>query len=325
LGGLSFLDKKNVDSRAVFHPSQCRFLPTYSKIVLLIGEFNMKKLFFIILLFTIGLSAAEKKKLYVSKVIPQGSVPESISSTIVSRIKLALLEKYQKDYQIVSDEDISVMYKKAAELQKNSCDADSCLRQIAEMVDADEIIYGKVSASKNNTIQVSLTSLSRDKKTLRLETKGIVEESFPESQYSHYIRELTLKCMDKGYTINKSVAFQTEIQITPISFSKVEGVNLNKIDFKTDDALLKKFSGFFEKEIAEADALFSAGKYADARKEYEELLEKFNKEVPPSKKPLLKDVEPSLKKRIGLSVTMYYKTRVEAVDREVEKLSKEKD
>jgi hypothetical protein len=117
LDGLSFLDKKNVDSRAVFHQSQCRFLSTFSKIVLFIGEFKMKKLFYIILLFTIGLSAAEKKKLYVSKVIPQGNVPESISNTIVSRIKLVLLEKYQKDYQIVSDEDISVMYKKAAELQ----------------------------------------------------------------------------------------------------------------------------------------------------------------------------------------------------------------
>lgn len=285
----------------------------------------MRILLYLTLLYTIGLSAAEKKKLYVSKVTPYGPVPEIVSSTIVSRIKLALIENYQKDYQIVSDDDIAVMYKKAAELQKTSCDADSCLRQIAEMVDADEILYGKVTSSKNNTIQVSLTSLSRDKKTLRLDTKGIVEESFPESQYNHYIRELTLKCMDKGYTINRNVAFQTDIQITPISFSRVEGVNLNKIDFKTDDALLKKFSGFFEKEIAEADALFSSGKYAEARKDYEGLLEKFNREVPSSKKSLLKDVEPSLKKRIGLSVAMYYKTRVETVDKEVEKLSKEKD
>ena len=284
----------------------------------------MRIVLYITLLFTIGLYANEKKKLYVSKVTPQGEVPATISNNIVGRIKLALIEKYAKEYYIVSDEDISVMYKKAAELQK-TCDAESCLRQIAEMVDADEIIYGKVTSAKNSTIQVSLTNLLRDKKTLRLDTKGIVEESFPESQYNHYIRELTLKCMDKGYTINRNVAFQTDIQITPISFSRVEGVNLNKIDFKTDDALLKKFSGFFEKEIAEADALFSSGKYAEARKDYEGLLEKFNREVPPSKKSLLKDVEPSLKKRIGLSVAMYYKTRVETVDKEVEKLSKEKD
>jgi hypothetical protein len=56
-----------------------------------------------------------------------------------NKVKMAILEKYAKAYYIVSDEDVLIMYKKAAELQK-TCDAETCLRQIAEAIDADEVL-----------------------------------------------------------------------------------------------------------------------------------------------------------------------------------------
>ncbi len=79
---------------------------------------------------------------------------------------MAILEKHAKSYYIVSDENVLIMYKKVAELQR-TCDAETCLRQIAEAIDADEVVYGNLY-SKNGMLTLSLNNLQRDRKTLKL-------------------------------------------------------------------------------------------------------------------------------------------------------------
>jgi len=236
---------------------------------------------------------------------------------------MAILEKYAKSYYIVSDEDVLIMYKKAAELQR-TCDAETCLRQIAEAIDADEVIYGNLY-KKGTMLALSLNNLQRDKKTLKMGSKSVVEESFPESQFDHFVKEIASKAMDPSYKINKTPDFNMDIQITPVSFSKVEGVELTRINLKTDDSVIQKNLDFFQKKIQEADGLYSSGKYKDARLEYQNLVRRFEEKIPPSTREKMKDVIPSLQKRIANSVSMEYKLRIEKIDKEVEEISRMKD
>jgi hypothetical protein len=286
------------------------------------------KHFFSFILLSILLSQtiygeAEKKKLYVSKITATKDVSESLQKSAANKVKMAILEKYAKSYYIVSDEDVLIMYKKAAELQR-TCDAETCLRQIAEAIDADEVIYGNLY-TKGGMLVLSLNNLQRDKKTLKMGSKSVVEESFPESQFDHFVKEIASKAMDPSYKINKTPDFNLDIQITPVSFSKVEGVELTRINLKTDDSVIQKNLDFFQKKIQEADVLYGAGKYKEARLEYQNIVKRFEEKIPPTTREKMKDVIPSLQKRISNSVSMEYKLRIEKIDREVEEISKMKD
>jgi hypothetical protein len=281
-------------------------------------------LFLLFLTLSISLLAdPEKKKLYVSKITATKEVSESIQKSVVNKIKMAILEKHAKLYYIVSDEDVLIMYKKAAELQR-TCDAEICLRQIAEAIDADEVVYGNLY-SKNGMLTLSLNNLQRDKKTLKMGSKSVVEESFPESQFDHFAREIASKAMDPSYKINKTPDFNMNIQITPVSFTKVEGVELSKINLKTDDSVIQKNLDFFQKKIQEADLLYGGGKYKEARLEYQSIVQKFLEKIPPTTQEKMKDVIPSLQKRIANSVSMEFKLRIEKIDREVEEISRMKE
>jgi hypothetical protein len=288
----------------------------------------MKKKFLLLLLACLFLQGklfaeAEKKKLYVSKITATKDVSDAIQKSVGNKVKMAILEKYAKAYYIVSDEDVLIMYKKAAELQK-TCDAETCLRQIAEAIDADEVIYGNLY-TKSGLISLSLNNLQRDKKTLKVGSKSVVDESFPESQFDHFVKEIASKAMDPSYKINKTPDFNMDIQITPVSFTKVEGVELSKINLKADDSVVQKNLDFFQKKIQEADVLYGAGKYKDARLEYQSIVKRFEEKIPPSTREKMKDVIPSLQKRIANSVSMEYKLRIEKIDKEVEEISRLKE
>jgi hypothetical protein len=288
----------------------------------------MKKKFLLLLLACLFLQGmlfaeAEKKKLYVSKITATKDVSDAIQKSVGNKVKMAILEKYARSYYIVSDEDVLIMYKKAAELQK-TCDAETCLRQIAEAIDADEVIYGNLY-TKSGLISLSLNNLQRDKKTLKMGSKSVVDESFPESQFDHFVKEIASKAMDPSYKINKTPDFNMDIQITPVSFTKVEGVELSKINLKADDSVVQKNLDFFQKKIQEADVLYGAGKYKDARLEYQSIVKRFEEKIPPSTREKMKDVIPSLQKRIANSVSMEYKLRIEKIDKEVEEISRLKE
>jgi hypothetical protein len=281
-------------------------------------------LFTLYLTLSISLNAdTEKKKLYVSKINSTKDVPESLQKSIVNKVKMAILEKYAKMYYIVSDEDVFIMYKKAADLQK-TCDAEKCLQQIADAIDADEIVYGNLYF-KAGMLTLSLNNLQRDRKTLSMGSKSVVEETFPESQFDHFVKEIALKIVDSTYKINKNPDFTANIQITPVSFSKVEGVELTRINLKTDDSVVQKNLDFFQRKISEADLLFGAGKYKEARVEYQTIVKRFEEKIPSSTREKMKDVEISLQKRIINAVSMEYKIQIEAIDREVEEIAKRRE
>ena len=106
-----------------------------------------------------------KKKLYISEIKADG-IPEALARSMREQIRLAIFEKYGMQYYVVSDEDITLMYKKAQELMVQNCNAESCMTQIADAIDADEIIYGTLRRN-GNQLQLVANNLQRDKKSLK--------------------------------------------------------------------------------------------------------------------------------------------------------------
>jgi len=145
-----------------------------------------------------------QKKLYISKINFSSSVPETIRSSLGNRIKLIVIQRFGSKYRVVSDKDIALMNQKAAQLMKQGCDESTCMTQIADAIDADEIIYGDVFF-ENGSIVLSLTNLDRDKENFTLTSKSVVDLSFQEKQYDVYIKEITYKLLDPKYKMNLNV------------------------------------------------------------------------------------------------------------------------
>jgi hypothetical protein len=83
------------------------------------------------------------------------------------------------------------------------------MTQIADAIDADEIIYGDVFF-ENGSIVLSLTNLDRDKENFTLTSKSVVDLSFQEKQYEIYIKEITYKLLDPKYKMELNVIDYTD-------------------------------------------------------------------------------------------------------------------
>ncbi len=267
------------------------------------------------------LSANSKKKLYLSKVNVLQGVPAGIKSSIINRIKLNVLEKYEDKYQIVSDSDVALMNQKAAQLQKQGCSDEVCMKQIAEAIDADEIIYGDVSLEEGK-IKFSLTNILRDKNTLQMSTKSIVEVKFSEVDYDHYAREATIKLLEPKYQIKApTLVFQDKLDLKAIDLGKTGSGTLSVLDFKTDDSSVQNVVNFLKDMVREGDELFSQKKYGEAQGKYEAVKQKIEEKVLPEKRKKISKFEESLVERIANSIILGEKEWLDYYDGELKKVS----
>ncbi len=91
-----------------------------------------------------------KKKIYIAGITVDGA-PASMVREIRNIIEVALFE-YGNEYRVITDDDIKVVYKKAEQLMAGGCTAESCQHQIADAIDADEILYGELVVRGDNGI-----------------------------------------------------------------------------------------------------------------------------------------------------------------------------
>ena len=276
-------------------------------------------LYFFMYLGTI--SANTKRKLYISKVNVGQGVPSSIKSSIINRIKLNVLEKYEDKYQIVSDSDVALMNQKAAQLQKQGCSDEVCMKQIADAIDADEIVYGEITLEEGK-IKFSLTNIFRDKNTLQMSTKSIVEQKFSEIDYDHYAREVTIKLLEPKYTIKTpSLVFQEKLDLKAIDLGKADNSTLSVLDFKTDDSSVQNVVNFLKEMVREGDELFAQKKYGEAQAKYESVMQKIEEKVLPDKRKKIGKFEESVVERLANSMLMGEKEWLDYYDEELKKVS----
>jgi hypothetical protein len=248
-------------------------------------------------------------------------VPAGIKSSIINRIKLNVLEKYEDKYQIVSDSDVALMNQKAAQLQKQGCSDEVCMKQIAEAIDADEIIYGDVSLEEGK-IKFSLTNILRDKNTLQMSTKSIVEVKFSEADYDHYAKEATIKLLEPKYQIKApALVFQDKLDLKAIDLGKTGSGTLSVLDFKIDDSSVQNVVNFLKDMVREGDELFEQKKYGEAQKKYEGVLRKIEDKVLPEKRKKITKLEESVEDRIANSIVLGEKEWLDYYDGELKKVS----
>jgi formylglycine-generating enzyme required for sulfatase activity len=286
--------------------------------------------FILLILFAISLdsqSSGGKKKLYLSKINVMAGVPDVIRNSIVNRVKLNVIEKFGDKYYIVSDSDVALMNQKAAQLQMQGCSDEVCMKQIADAIDADEIVYGDV-LKEGEKIKFQFTNINRDKNTFSMTTKSIAEIAFFESQYDHFVREATFKLIDPKYKINLNVEIKSDdtISVKTINLGKVDGLDLSVLDFKSDDSSVSNILDYLKEELRIGDDLFNKKSYKEARVTYLNVLEKIKVKLTKEKRSKIKSFEESVVDRIGSTHVMIIKEEwIEYYDNKLRQMKNPKE
>ncbi len=276
----------------------------------------------IIFIFIITATAnaeAKKLKLFINDIAAESGVSQAMAAKAKDFLSLSIFENFKSDYQIITDEDIKMMYKKAADLQASGCDAQTCVLQIAEAINADEIIYGTMKRDEGK-IRLIIQNLKRDAKSLSIDKKSQVSEHFYESQLEWYSKEIAKKLIDPEYTIDPEkapVAVSGKFEVAAVDLDKVKGVDISVMNFKSSDESISKILDFLKELIESGDELFKKKNYAQSRITYKDVINKINTQIVESKRNKISYLIDSVKKRIESTHYNEIKIRIDSVDNQL--------
>jgi hypothetical protein len=253
-----------------------------------------------------------KKKLYISAIKASG-VSSALAARVRNGIKLSIFEGYGTRYHVLDDEAIRIMFKQAEAIMASGCDDKSCVTQIADGINADDIVYGEVSA-EGPKLRLNLNCLER--KGVQLGTKSIVNISFFESQFDHFIAEAGKKLMNPAYRINLNaeITADTGISLTGIKLGRVEGLDISVMKFTSTDEVIGQMIGFLKDMVENGDRSFNAGAYGKARGEYISVLDRIHNKLMPAQQAKMTEFVNGVEKRVGSSYAMEFKKDIETVD-----------
>ena len=286
------------------------------------SDISMKNFSFLSVLFTIFIFlaqtspviAVEKKKLFLSRLNSSSEVEENLKISIQTYLKKFLLESQGLEYNILSEEEISVIYKKIADAQKAGCNTEACYYQIGSAIDADDLIYGNLFGKE--TLTLTLNLIKRDRKTSKVSVEGVVIQSFSAKNMEYMLSEMVKKLMNLNYTIQKKSSTDIVIKYNNPQFLEV---NLSD-SIKSSEVQNEKLGSYFEEKIKNIDSLFINKKYTEALLEYEKLSAKMEEELGESSQKNLGSLKKMLINRILVTKKMLIKEKVLKIDLEVEKI-----
>jgi len=262
-------------------------------------------------------NADKKKKLYISSINAEG-LSKSIANRVREGLSLAIFENYGREYHVLDDDAIRIMYKQAEKILASGCTDYSCMTQIADGINADEIIYGVVRR-EGPKIRLVLSNLQRNRKTLSIGTKSKVSIFFPESQLDHYAAESAMKLMNSSYRIRSAkVSIEEGISLSSIKVEKVEGLDISVMKFTSSDDIISRMLGYLKGIVEKGDENFKDGDYSDARSEYSLALERIRTKLLPDQQKKMVVFVTGVKKRIASSYVMETKGDIEKIDRDLE-------
>ena len=259
------------------------------------------------------------KKLYISSITADG-VSATLAKKARERLEFALYEHFGKEYRVLTDEDVKVMFKKAEEIMGTGCSAESCQQQMADAVDADEIIYGELS-SEGAALKLSARTLLRDRKTLSVTKKSMVMLSFAERELDHYCGEAARKLVNPAYAVQKppKAAFEEKISLSAVKVEAVKGLDIGVLKFTADDETIQNMLGYLKNLVQEGDDAFGKKKYDDAIGKYTTVLDKVKTKLTAEKQAKMADFKAGVVKRCDAAYAMKYKGMIETLDAEFTK------
>ncbi|HSV97789.1 MAG TPA: formylglycine-generating enzyme family protein [Spirochaetota bacterium] len=259
------------------------------------------------------------KKLYISSITADG-VSAALAKKARERLEFSLYEHFGKEYRVLTDEDVKVMFKKAAEIMATGCGAESCQQQMADAVDSDEIIYGELSA-EGAALKLSARTLLRDRKTLSVTKKSMVVLSFSEKDMDHYCGEAARKLVNPAYVVQKppKAAFEEGISLSVVKVEAVKGLDIGVMKFTADDETIQTMLGYLKNLVQEGDDAFGSKKYDAALGKYAAVLERVRTKLTAERQAKMADFKAGVAKRCDTAYAMKYKGMIEALDAELEK------
>ncbi len=259
-----------------------------------------------------GEGEGKKKKLYISTIKANG-VDARLAGRVKEGIRLAIFEEFGARYQVIDDDAIKVMYRQAEAIMSSGCDDTSCITQIADGINADEIVYGEV-ARDGAKLAASITCLER--KGTSLGTKSIVRVSFLESQVDWIASETAKKLMNAGYKIDlaKAPEERAQVWLGGIELTPVKGLDIAVISFRSEDETVSKIIDYSKGLVAEGDRFYNEREYAKARARYGEVVEKVRTKLGKEKQAKMREYMDGIYTRIASTVLMEYKPKIEKID-----------
>lgn len=254
-----------------------------------------------------------KKRIYISNLERKSGISSDTADKIRNIIKLTILEKNSIKYRIISDDDIKVMFKQAETLQSSDNQDKNTTLNIAEAINANEIIYGTVSR-ENGKIHINIsnleTGLSNPKKGSG--TKSIADVVFEEKDLEWMSREAALKLMNPKYKILTKPAFNN-IQFNNIEIIPPDSKNLSIITYD-NDSNLKAIMDFYKEIMNEGDILYNNNKPAKARNKYQEIIKSINQKMSSENKLKIEPFIIFINEKISMTVLTELKPEIEKVD-----------
>ncbi|PJZ51857.1 cag pathogenicity island protein CagA [Leptospira adleri] len=260
---------------------------------------------------------AKPSKIYVHKLTLEGNLNAGLENRFRNGIINSVLHNFEGKYTIVDDESMIILYKQVEALQKMDCSDEICIKQIADAIDANEVISGTIS-SKNGLIYVSLRNQTRDSKTLSYSIKSTFQMEFPEFLMDYYAGESGRKLLDPKYNPdfnqipasasgNMSVAF---LKIKP-----VPGTNLNSMEFKTSDKILEGVLEEIKEELDQAAKYALSKDYSESTEIYSRILHAFDDRLSEESRKKLGSFIRQIQTSITNNYSLEYKEKINDLDR----------
>lgn len=282
--------------------------PTLTKLLLIISIF-----------ISVNIAFAQKenntvkiRKLYIASIKPQ-NVPISLADRVRNGIMLSIFEGYSDKYQVLDDEAIRVMYAQAAAIMSSGCDDESCVTQIADGINADEIVYGDVL---RDGIKFVINIKCLERKGTTIGTKSIIKISFYESQLDFAASEAAKKIVNPNYKIvmSETPVLDEKIKLGGIEIKSINNLDISIIKFNSDDETVNKIIDYLKSLVSEGDSYFKKQEYSKARDKYCEIINKVKTKLSAEKQLLVKEYVEGINKRIDSSYVMQQKPNIDNID-----------
>ncbi|UOG58271.1 cag pathogenicity island protein CagA [Leptospira noguchii] len=275
-------------------------------------------LLLLLLWFPIGVLAQNiHSKIYIHKLSMEGILNSGLENRFRNEIINSILRNFEGKYTIVDDDSLSILLKQVETLQKMDCSDEICMKQIADAIDANEVISGTIS-SQNGLVYVSLRNQIRDSKNLNYSIKSTFQMEFPEFLLDYYAGESGKKLLDLQYNLDPHkvpASTNGNLSVTFLKIKPVPGTNLNSMEFKTSDKILAGVLEEIKEELDKAAQHSRSKEYAESTEIYNRILNAFNERLSSES---LKKLEPFVRE-IQTSITnnysLEYKEKINNLDR----------
>lgn len=259
---------------------------------------------------------APVSKIYVHNFKLESGVPKSFESRFRNGIINSILRNFEGQFNIADDDSLSALLKQAELQQKQNCNDEICMKQIADAVDADELISGTIFAI-NKGYKINLRSQKRDSKSLTYTIKVAFDLEFPEYQIDYYSFEAGRKLVDPRYQVNFAAAFPeavSKVEFPSLKIQTGKETEIGALEFRSEDQTAKTVFETLGPHLTAADRSIKSKEYEKAIPEFRNALKTLEERLSEKSKSELKEYLQSIRTKISNAYILYYKDKINVLD-----------